>query len=106
MKIRTSFMIFGGLFALSSSGHLFADTLALSIPLPDPLPQLNVLTLLVGIHLLGMCFGLGGATMLDLWIFRWMRRGASQLKSDAPFTSSATRSLLDYASYGFQALVS
>ncbi|UZE84107.1 hypothetical protein [Pseudomonas viciae] len=76
MKIRTSFMIFGGLLALSSSGHLLADTLALSVPLPDPFPQLNVLTLLVGIHLLGMCFGLGGATMLDLWILRWMRRGS------------------------------
>lgn len=76
MKMRTSLMFFGGLLALSSSGHLLADTLALSVPLPDPLPQLNVLTLLVGIHLLGMCFGLGGATMLDLWILRWMRRGS------------------------------
>lgn len=76
MKMRTSLMFFGGLLALSSSGHLLADTLALSVPLPDPLPQLNVLTLLVGIHLLGMCLGLGGATMLDLWILRWMRRGS------------------------------
>jgi hypothetical protein len=76
MKIRTSFMILGGLLALSGSGYLLADTLALSVPLPDPLPQLKVLTLLIGIHLLGMCFGLGGATMLDLWILRWMRRGS------------------------------
>ena len=66
MKIRTSFMILGGLLALSGSGYLLADTLALSVPLPAPLPQLKVLTLLIGIHLLGMCFGLGGATMLDL----------------------------------------
>ncbi|PUB40143.1 hypothetical protein [Pseudomonas sp. GV047] len=76
MKIRTSFMILGGLLALSGSGYLLADTLALSVPLPAPLPQLKVLTLLIGIHLLGMCFGLGGATMLDLWILRWMRRGS------------------------------
>ena len=69
-------MIFSGLLALSSSGYLLADTLAFSVPLPDPLPQLKVLTLLVGMHLLGMCFGLGGATMLDLWILRWMRRGS------------------------------
>lgn len=27
-------------------------------------------------HLLGLCFGLGGVTMLDLWILRWMRRGS------------------------------
>jgi hypothetical protein len=76
MKIRAPLIIFGGLLALSGSGHLLADTLALSVPLPDPLPQLKVLTLLVGIHLLGMCFGLGGATMLDLWILRWMRKGS------------------------------
>lgn len=69
-------MVSGGLLALSGSGYLLADTLALSVPLPDPLPQLKVLTLLIGIHLLGMCFGLGGATMLDLWILRWMRRGS------------------------------
>lgn len=75
MKTRTSLLIVGGLLALSSSGHLLADTLALSVPLPAPLPQLKVLTFLVGVHLLGMCFGLGGATMLDLWFLRWMRRG-------------------------------
>lgn len=68
-------MILGSLLALSSSGQLLADTVALSVPLPEPLPQLKVLTLLVALHLLGMCFGLGGATMLDLWIWRWMRRG-------------------------------
>lgn len=76
MKKRTYLMISAGLLALCSSGHLLADTLVLSVPLPDPLPQLKVLTLLVGLHLLGMCFGLGGATMLDLWILRWMRRGS------------------------------
>jgi len=76
MKTPTSLMIVGGLLALFSSGHLLADPLTLSVPLPDPLPQLKVLTLLVGLHLLGMCFGLGGATMLDLWILRWMRKGS------------------------------
>ena len=76
MNIRTSLMIVGGLLAFSSSGHLFADTLAFSVPLPEPFPQIKVLTVLIGIHLLGMCFGLGGATMLDLWILRWMRRGS------------------------------
>jgi hypothetical protein len=78
-------MIFGGLLALSSSGHLIADTLALSVPLPDPLPQLKVLTLLVGVHLLGMCFGLGGATMLDLWILRWMRKGSLPIEIGRTF---------------------
>lgn len=76
MNMRTSVMVFSGLLMLCSSGHLFADTLALDVPLPDPLPPLKVLTLLIGIHLLGMCFGLGGATMLDLWILRWLRRGS------------------------------
>jgi len=47
----------------------------LSVPLPPPLPSVRVLTLLVGLHLLGLCFGLGGATMLDFWIIRWMRWG-------------------------------
>jgi hypothetical protein len=78
-------MIFGGLLALSSGGHLIADTLALSVPLPDPLPQLKVLTLLVGVHLLGMCFGLGGATMLDLWILRWMRKGSLPIEIGRTF---------------------
>lgn len=54
-----------------------ADTLpkVMSLPLPAPLPPIRLLTLLVGIHLIGLCFGLGGATMLDFWILRWMRWG-------------------------------
>ena len=47
----------------------------LAVALPGGLPPLRVLTLLVGLHLLGLCFGLGGATMLDFWILRWMRWG-------------------------------
>ncbi|MFF8801550.1 MULTISPECIES: hypothetical protein [unclassified Methylobacterium] len=47
----------------------------LSLPLPAPLPPVRLLTILVGLHLLGLCFGLGGATMLDFWILRWMRWG-------------------------------
>ncbi|MFY9291311.1 MAG: hypothetical protein WAP03_11535 [Methylorubrum rhodinum] len=54
-----------------------ADALprVLSLPLPAPLPPIRLLTLLVGLHLIGLCFGLGGATMLDFWILRWMRWG-------------------------------
>jgi hypothetical protein len=54
-----------------------ADTLpkVLSLPLPAPFPPIRLLTLLVGLHLIGLCFGLGGATMLDFWILRWMRWG-------------------------------
>lgn len=47
----------------------------LTLTLPGPLPPVRVLTLLVGLHLVGLCFGLGGATMLDFWILRWMRWG-------------------------------
>ena len=47
----------------------------LTLALPGPLPPVRVLTLLVGLHLVGLCFGLGGATMLDFWILRWMRWG-------------------------------
>lgn len=47
----------------------------LTLPLPDPLPPVHALTVLTGIHLLGICFGLGGATMLDFWILRWLRWG-------------------------------
>lgn len=74
--LLTSFMIFGGLLATVGCGPLLAETLALHVPLPEPLPHLRVLTLLVGLHLLGLCFGLGGATMLDLWVLRWIRRGS------------------------------
>ncbi|MGJ7512907.1 hypothetical protein ACSFE6_00930 [Pseudomonas baetica] len=69
-------VIIGGLLAILCCESLLADTVTLSVPLPDPLPQLRVLTFLVGLHLLGLCFGLGGATMLDLWILRWLRRGS------------------------------
>jgi hypothetical protein len=47
----------------------------LSLPMPAPLPSVRLLTILVGLHLIGLCFGLGGATMLDFWILRWMRWG-------------------------------
>jgi len=49
--------------------------LPLSIPMPYPLPPIRLLTVFVAIHLIGLCFGLGGATMLDFWILRWMRQG-------------------------------
>ncbi|BAQ46963.1 hypothetical protein PUR29_16070 [Methylobacterium ajmalii] len=48
----------------------------LAVPLPAPFPPVRVLTLLVGLHLIGLSFGLGGATMLDFWILRWMRWGS------------------------------
>ncbi|WP_246101861.1 hypothetical protein [Methylobacterium terricola] len=48
----------------------------LQVPLPAPLPPIRVLTLLVAVHLVGLSFGLGGATMLDFWILRWMRWGS------------------------------
>lgn len=47
----------------------------LSVPFPAPLPPVKILTILIGLHLIGLCFGLGGATMLDFWILRWMRWG-------------------------------
>lgn len=50
--------------------------LPLSMPLPHPLPPIRLLTVFVAIHLIGLCFGLGGATMLDFWILRWMRHGS------------------------------
>ena len=45
------------------------------LTLPGPWPAIEVRTILVGLHLLGLCFGLGGATMLDFWLLRWMRWG-------------------------------
>lgn len=81
----TFFVILGGLFATLSSGTLLAETLTLSVPLPDPLPHLRVATLLVGMHLLGLCFGLGGATMLDLWILRWIRKGSLPVEAGRIF---------------------
>ncbi|KQT59709.1 hypothetical protein ASG52_20195 [Methylobacterium sp. Leaf456] len=58
-------------------GPAAADALptVISLPLPAPFPPIRLLTLLVGLHLIGLCFGLGGATMLDFWILRWMRWG-------------------------------
>ncbi|GJD43667.1 hypothetical protein AFCDBAGC_1519 [Methylobacterium cerastii] len=47
----------------------------ITLPMPAPLPPIRILTLLVGLHLIGLCLGLGGATMLDFWILRWMRWG-------------------------------
>ena len=47
----------------------------LTLALPAPLPPVRLLTVLVGLHVLGVCFGLGGATMLDFWILRWLRWG-------------------------------
>ena len=47
----------------------------LAIPLPAPFPPVKLLTVLIALHLVGLCFGLGGATMLDFWILRWMRWG-------------------------------
>jgi hypothetical protein len=46
-----------------------------TLPLPAPLPPVRGLTVLVALHILGVCFGLGGATMLDFWILRWLRWG-------------------------------
>lgn len=37
------------------------------------LPGIELRTALVALHLIGLCFGLGGATMLDFWILRWLR---------------------------------
>ncbi|MGX7703362.1 hypothetical protein [Methylobacterium sp. Gmos1] len=59
---------------LLSGGALAAEPLV--VPLPAPFPPVRVLTLLVALHLIGLSFGLGGATMLDFWILRWMRWGS------------------------------
>jgi hypothetical protein len=57
------------------AGAADAAPKVLTLPLPAPFPPIRVLTLFVGLHLIGLCFGLGGATMLDFWILRWMRWG-------------------------------
>ncbi|MEA1832123.1 hypothetical protein U8607_08505 [Methylobacterium durans] len=57
----------------------------LALPLPEPLPPVRALTLLVGLHLVGLCFGLGGATMLDFWILRWMRWGGMPAEIERTF---------------------
>lgn len=59
---------------LLGGGALAAEPLM--VPLPAPFPPVRVLTLLVALHLVGLSFGLGGATMLDFWILRWMRWGS------------------------------
>ena len=60
---------------LASGAALAAGSQSFAVPMPAPLPPVRVMTLLVALHLLGVCFGLGGATMLDFWILRWMRWG-------------------------------
>ena len=61
--------------AVAAAAVQTAPEALLSLPMPAPLPSVRLLTILVGLHLLGLCFGLGGATMLDFWILRWMRWG-------------------------------
>ncbi|WP_426221410.1 hypothetical protein [Methylobacterium sp. NFXW15] len=68
-------LILGFLGAAAPAVAAQSPTEALTLALPGPLPPVRVLTLLVGLHLVGLCFGLGGATMLDFWILRWMRWG-------------------------------
>lgn len=72
-----------GLYACLTSGA--ALELPLTLPLPAPFPPVRILTLLVGLHLIGLCFGLGGATMLDFWILRWMRRGSMPVEMERSF---------------------
>ncbi|MBX8487707.1 hypothetical protein [Pseudomonas cichorii] len=82
--------LIAGALALIASEPVLADTRALRIDLPDPLPHVRVLTVLVGLHLLGLCFGLGGATMLDYWILRWMRKGSLPVEIKSTFTFIST----------------
>ncbi|WP_245442611.1 hypothetical protein [Methylobacterium terrae] len=65
-----------GLAGLVALGGAAQAAGPLAVPLPAPFPPVRVLTLLVAVHLIGLCFGLGGATMLDFWILRWMRWGS------------------------------
>ena len=68
--------LWAGILALVPAAALAAPPiLPLTLPLPAPLPPVKGLTVLVGLHVLGVCFGLGGATMLDFWILRWLRWG-------------------------------
>ncbi|KQP29677.1 hypothetical protein ASF49_16085 [Methylobacterium sp. Leaf104] len=57
----------------------------LLLALPAPFPPVRLLTPLIGLHLVGLCFGLGGATMLDFWILRWMREGAMPAEMERSF---------------------
>ncbi len=43
------------------------------LPMPGGLPDIAIRSLLIGLHLIGFAIGLGGVTMLDFWIVRWMR---------------------------------
>jgi hypothetical protein len=72
-----------GLWACAVAGPGLARPLTL--PLPPPFPPVRVLSLLVGLHLVGLCFGLGGATMLDFWILRWMRQGSMPAEIERSF---------------------
>ncbi|GFM79155.1 MULTISPECIES: hypothetical protein [Pseudomonas] len=82
--------LIAGAVALIASEPVLADPRELRIDLPDPLPHVRVLTVLVGLHLLGLCFGLGGATMLDYWILRWMRKGSLPVEIKSTFTFIST----------------
>ncbi|MCV4343454.1 hypothetical protein [Pseudomonas capsici] len=98
-----------GALAISVCEPALADPRALQIDLPDPLPHVRVLTVLVGLHLIGLCFGLGGATMLDYWILRWMRKGSlpAEIKSTFTFISTVVAiglGLLWLSGLGFLAL--
>ncbi|GFM52594.1 hypothetical protein PSCICE_38610 [Pseudomonas cichorii] len=98
-----------GALAISVCEPALADPRALQIDLPDPLPHVRVLTVLVGLHLIGLCFGLGGATMLDYWILRWMRKGSlpTEIKSTFTFISTVVAiglGLLWLSGLGFLAL--
>ncbi|GJE18853.1 hypothetical protein [Methylobacterium marchantiae] len=57
----------------------------LTLALPAPFPPVRLLTPLVGLHLIGLCLGLGGATMLDFWILRWMREGVMPAEMERSF---------------------
>lgn len=52
-----------------------APDAAYALSLPDflGLPPLKLRTVLIALHLVGFAIGLGGVTMLDFWILRWMR---------------------------------
>lgn len=102
-----------GAVCLTVCGPALADALViplpLRIPLPEPLPHVRLLTLLVGLHLMGLCFGLGGATMLDFWILRWMRWGGmpSEIERTFHFISKVVAvgiGLLWLSGLGFLAL--
>ncbi len=53
-----------------------APVAPVALPLPGPFPAVELRTLLLAVHLVGLCFGLGGSTLLYFWILRWMRWGA------------------------------